>query len=118
MEKVPFSNSYLVSYMAGLALLKEYVDVKYSKDTGNALIERMDTYNLVHPVAKKYDISEKDQLLMALDECMNFYESSTSGAAFGGALSGAGTNQQVNDTGLAGIDKPLKDKKKTKKNDK
>ena len=35
-----------------------------------------------------------------------------SGAAFGGRVSGAGTNAQVNATGMAGIDQPLNKKKK------
>lgn len=34
-----------------------------------------------------------------------------SGASFGGAMSGAGDNATINSTGMAGVDKPLKNNK-------
>jgi len=51
----------------------------------------------------------------AWEEAM--YESMVSGASFGGAMSGSGSNAQVNASGMAGIDPLLGDKKIKRRKD-
>lgn len=109
LAKVPGGKTQLGSYIAALALLKEYVETETNKQTAEALMERFEEQRLCPNF--KHDISTVEGYLDAMEEAMN---EMTSGAAFGGSLSGAGTNAQVNATGLAGADAILQRRRRTK----
>lgn len=113
--KIPggIGKTQLATYVAALALLKEYVENQSNKETSELLLEKMQDHKLIPPI--KHDLSTPEGFMDAWEEAM--VESMASGAAFGGPLSGAGTNAQVNATGLAGIDSVLGDKKIKKRKD-
>jgi len=111
LAKVPGGSSQLATYIAALALIKEHVEAESNKETANALMEKLQDYEII-PIME-HDISTPEGYLDAMEE--EIMREMTSGAAFGGSLSGAGTNADINATGLAGIDKPLGRKKKLKK---
>ena len=73
----------------------------------------MQEHNIIPAI--KHDLSTPEGFMDAWEEAM--YESSVSGASFGGAMSGAGTNAQINATGMAGIDPVLGDKKIKRRKD-
>lgn len=97
------------SYLAALALIKEYVETETNKETAQALFERFEEQRICPNF--KHDISTPEGYLDAMEEAMN---EMTSGAAFGGSLSGAGSNAQVNASGLAGADQILQRRRRTK----
>ena len=109
LAKVPGGKTQLGSYIAALALLKEYVEQETNKPTGDALMERFEEQRICPNF--KHDIATVEGYLDAMEEAMN---EMTSGASFGGSLSGAGTNAQVNSSGLAGADPILQRRKRTK----
>lgn len=102
-------GSQLGSYIAALALIKEYVETETNKETAQALFERFEEQRICPNF--KHDISTPEGYLDAMEEAMN---EMTSGAAFGGSLSGAGSNAQVNASGLAGADQILQRRRRTK----
>jgi hypothetical protein len=113
--KVPGGKSQVASYIAALALIKEYTITHKNEATSEYLAERLEE----HGLAKKqdYDLSNSEGYWNAMLDAME--ESMTSGASFGGPLSGAGSNAAVNAGGLAGMDSLLdggtkKPKKKKK----
>ena len=112
LSKVPGGKTQLASYVAALALIKEYVEKESNSETSQVLLEKMQEHKMIPPV--KHDLSTQEGFMDAWEEAM---VEMTSGASFGGAMSGAGTNAQVNSTGMAGIDPVLGDKKiKRRKN--
>lgn len=113
LAKVPGGKTQLATYVAALALLKEQVENQSNSETSHVLLEKMQEHNIIPPI--KHDLSTPEGFMDAWEEAM--YESSVSGASFGGALSGAGTNAQINATGMAGIDPVLGDKKIKKRKD-
>ena len=112
LSKVPGGKTQLASYVAALALIKEYVEKESNSETSQVLLEKMQEHKMIPPV--KHDLSTQEGFMDAWEEAM--YEM-TSGASFGGAMSGAGTNAQVNSTGMAGIDPVLGDKKIKRRKD-
>jgi len=111
--KVPGGKTQLATYVAALALLKEHVEKQSNLETSHVLLEKMQDHKLIPPI--KHDLSTPEGFMDAWEEAM--YESSVSGASFGGAMSGAGTNAQINATGMAGIDPVLGDKKIKRRKD-
>lgn len=110
LSKVPGGKSQLGSYVAALALIKEYVEQETNKETSVALVEKLENYQLIPK--QKHDIGTPEGYLDAMEE--EIMREMTSGASFGGALSGAGSNADINATGLAGVD-PVLGQKKNKK---
>tara|TARA_X000001316_G_scaffold9405_1_gene2604 strand:+ start:3329 stop:3892 length:564 start_codon:yes stop_codon:yes gene_type:complete len=113
LAKVPGGKTQLGSYIAALALLKEYVDNNHNQETSQVLLEKMQDHKIIPRV--KHDLSTQEGFMDAWEEAM--VESMVSGASFGGAMSGAGTNAQVNATGMAGIDPVLGNKKIKRRKD-
>lgn len=111
LQKVPGGGSTLGSYVAALALLKEYVDRESSPETSKVLIEKLEEHNLIPP-SRQYDLTTVEGFMDAWEDEM--IREMSSGAAFGGAASGAGDNATINATGFAGVDKPLQKKKKNR----
>ena len=113
--KVPGGKSQVASYIAALALIKEYTIKEKGEATSEYLSERLEEHGLVSK--RDYDLSNAEGYWNAMLDAME--ESMTSGASFGGPLSGANTNAAVNAGGLAGMDSLLdggtKDPKKKKK---
>lgn len=107
--KVPGGKTQLASYVAALALLREHVEKQTNLETSNLLMEKLQEHKIIPKT--KHDLSTAEGFMDAWEEAM--YESMVSGASFGGAMSGAGTNSQINSTGMAGID-PVLGKKKRK----
>jgi len=112
LSKVPGGKTQLASYVAALALIKEYVEKESNSETSQVLLEKMQEHKMIPPV--KHDLSTQEGFMDAWEEAM---VEMTSGASFGGAMSGAGTNAQVNSTGMAGIDPVLGDKKIKRRKD-
>jgi hypothetical protein len=98
-------------FLSGYQLLKQYVTEKHDEFVflriQNLLIE---TDKVPHNV-KEYDLTKASEFYRAMED--EIIREMVSGASFGGSLSGAGTNAQVNATGLAGVD-PLLGKKKNR----
>ena len=95
-------------------LIKEYTEQHTNSETAEYLQERF----VEHGICTKedWDLTTKEGYWDAMLDAME--ESMTSGAAFGGPLSGADTNAALNATGLVGIDSLLDggtEKKKKKK---
>ena len=115
--KVPGGKSQVASYVAALALIKEYTIREKGEATSEYLSERLEEHGLVSK--RDYDLSNVEGYWNAMLDAME--EGTVSGASFGGPLSGAGTNAVVNAGGLAGMDSLLgggtKDPKKKKKKD-
>lgn len=111
LAKVPGGSSQIGSYVAALALIKEHVEQESNSATADLLIEKMEQHNIIPE--QRHDIGTPEGYLDAMEEEI-IREMSVSGAGFGGALSGAGSNADINATGLAGIDRPLGQKKKKK----
>jgi len=111
LAKVPGGSTQFGSYVAAVALLKEYVEQETNKETAQVLVEKLEEHEIIP--AKKHDLSTIEGYLDAWEEAMT--EAMTSGASFGGSLSGANSNADANATGLAGVDKPLKRKKRVEK---
>ena len=109
LAKVPAGKTQLGSYIAALALIKEYVETETNSETAQALFERFEEQRICPNF--KHDISTPEGYLDAMEEAMN---EMTSGASFGGSMSGAGTNAQVNASGLAGVDPVLQRRRRTK----
>ena len=112
LSKVPGGKTQIASYVAALALIKEYVEKESNSETSQVLLEKMQEHKMIPPV--KHDLSTQEGFMDAWEEAM---VEMTSGASFGGAMSGAGTNAQVNSTGMAGIDPILGDKKIKRRKD-
>ena len=112
LSKVPGGKTQIASYVAALALIKEYVEKESNSETSQVLLEKMQEHKMIPPV--KHDLSTQEGFMDAWEEAM---VEMTSGASFGGAMSGAGTNAQVNSTGMAGIDPVLGDKKIKRRKD-
>ena len=112
LSKVPGGKTQLASYVAALALIKEYVEKESNSETSQIQLEKMQEHKMIPPV--KHDLSTQEGFMDAWEEAM---VEMTSGASFGGAMSGAGTNAQVNSTGMAGIDPVLGDKKIKRRKD-
>lgn len=108
--KVPGGKTQFASYVAALALLKDHVEQQSNSQTSNLLMEKLQEHKIIPPT--KHDLSTPEGFMDAWEEAM--YESMTSGASFGGPMSGAGSNAQINATGMAGID-PLLGNKKIKR---
>lgn len=108
LAKVPGGKSQLGTYIAALALLKEHVQHEANNETSDLLMEKMQNHKIIPPI--EHDLSTAEGFMDAWEEAM--FESMVSGASFGGAMSGAGTNAQINATGMAGTDPILFKKKK------
>jgi len=111
LAKVPGGGSQLGSYIAALALLKEYVTDNSNSNTSKVLVEKLEEHKIL-PMSIQHDLSTVEGFMDAWEEAM--VEAMTSGASFGGSMSGSGDNQTLNSTGMAGIDRPLGNKKKKK----
>ena len=109
LAKAPGGSSTVGTYIAALALIKEYVETETNKETAQALFERFEEQRICPNF--KHDISTPEGYLDAMEEAMN---EMTSGASFGGSMSGAGTNAQVNASGMAGTDGILQRRRRTK----
>ena len=112
-SKVP-GGAKFGTYVAALMLIKEYTEQQTNAETAEYLQERF----VEHGVCSRedWDLTTKEGYWDAMLDAME--ESMTSGAAFGGPLSGADTNAALNATGLVGIDSLLDgetEKKKKKK---
>jgi hypothetical protein len=99
-----------MAYVSAARLMREYVQTSSNQDTAFILLERMNHTKLVNPNIVKHDIGTYEGFMAAVDEMMS---EMFSGASMGGAMSGAGTNADINATGMAGIDKPLRKKRKS-----
>lgn len=113
LARVPGGKTQLASYVAALALIKEYVEKESNQKTSQVLLEKLEEHQFIPK--SKYDLSTQEGFMDAWEEAM--YEGMASGASIGGPLSGAGSNAQVNATGLAGIDPVLGNKKIKRRKD-
>ncbi|MCG7944979.1 MAG: hypothetical protein N0C84_01385 [Candidatus Thiodiazotropha taylori] len=111
LAKAPGGSTQLASYISALALIKEHVENEYNKETSQVLMERLEEQNIVKNAFKEHDISTPEGFMDAFEEAM-MQEMTVSGASFGGAMSGAGDNNTINNTGRAGFDPVLGKKKK------
>ena len=111
LNKIPGGKSQIGSYVAALALIKEYVEQQSNNETANVLMERLEENKIIPKI--NHDISTPEGYLDAMEEEM-MREMSVSGAQFGGAMSGSGTNSTINATGRAGVD-PVLGKKQRRK---
>lgn len=111
LAKVPGGNTQFGSYLAAVALLKEYVEQEANKETAEVLVEKLEEHNIIP--AQKHDLSTVEGYLDAWEDAL--IEGMASGASFGGSLSGANSNADANATGLAGVDRPLKKKRRVEK---
>lgn len=111
--KVPGGKTQFASYVAALALLKDHVETQTNSETSTLLMEKLQEHDLIPKT--KHDLSTPEGFMDAWEEAM--YESMVSGASFGGPMSGAGTNAQINATGMAGIDPILGNKKVKRRKD-
>lgn len=109
LSKVPGGKSQIGSYVAALALIKEYVEQESNKQTADILVEKLQEHKIIPEI--KHDISTPEGYLDAMEE--EIMREMTSGAALGGRMSGAGTNADVNASGLAGVD-PVLNKRRRK----
>jgi hypothetical protein len=87
---------------AAYFILHRYLGERYSQQIAEAIFAKL--VELKH--IPNHDYSTYEGFLKAFEEEM------ASGASFGGAMSGAGSNATINATGMAGIDKPLSNKKR------
>jgi len=102
--KIPGGQMQIASYVAALALIKEYVEDNANAETAEYLFERMDEHNYV----TNYDLTTKEGYWGAM--CDSMEEAMTAGQP--GALSPTTTNAQANASGLAGPTGPTKKKKR------
>lgn len=87
---------------SALFVLHKYLGERFSAEITEAVFAKL--VELKH--IPNHDYSTYEGFLKA------FAEEMSSGASFGGAFSGAGDNVTINATGMAGIDKPLSNKKR------
>jgi hypothetical protein len=85
-----------------LFVLHKYLSERFSTEITEAVFAKL--VELKH--IPNHDYSTYEGFLRA------FAEEMSSGASFGGAFSGAGDNATINATGMAGVDKPLSNKKR------
>jgi len=111
LEKTPLGRNQLGSYIAALALIKEHVETTSNTETSVHLIEKLEEHNLIDPISG-HDISTAEGFLDAFEDSM--IEGMSSGASTGGPMSGAGSNEVINQTGMAGFDAPINKPKKRK----
>jgi hypothetical protein len=90
------------SKIGALFALRKYLEEKNGKETTQLIFEKLQELNKI----PKHDLSTYEGFIKAFAEAM------ASGASFGGPMSGAGTNADINATGMAGIDKLLNNKKR------
>ena len=90
------------SKIGALFALRKYLEEKSGKETTQLIFEKLQELNKI----PKHDLSTYEGFIKAFAEAM------ASGASFGGPMSGAGTNADINATGMAGTDKPLSNKKR------
>ena len=115
-SSVPGGGLAIGSYLTALALIKEHIEDQYNKETAQCLMEKMEQKKLIPPQLKEYDLSTAEGYMDAFEDALT--EMSVSGASFGGAMSGAGSNSVINATGRAGHDPVMSfddDKKKKRK---
>ena len=105
--KVPGGSTQLASYIAALALIKEYVEANSNSETSEFLIERLEHDGHI----SGHDLTTREGYWEAM--CDAIEESMTAGQP--GALSPMTTNAQANASGLAGPTGPSKEKKKKRK---
>ena len=110
MLKIPGGGSQVASYVAALALIKEYVEKEYNTETSEYLIEKFEDQGLAPKGIKDYDLSTQEGFMDAFEDAL--MAEMSSGAALGGPMSGAGDNATINKTGMAGKDPVLKKKKR------
>lgn len=87
---------------SALFVLRQYISERFSSEIAEAVFAKL--VELKH--IPNHDYATYEGFLKAFGEEM------ASGASFGGAFSGAGDNATINATGMAGIDKPLTNKKR------
>lgn len=107
LSKVPGGQSQLGSYVAALALVREYVEEKSNKETVGVLMEKLQNHNIIP--AQKHDLSTQEGFMDAWEEEM--MREMFSGAAIGGAFDGAQSNANTNASGMAAPNSPVKKKK-------
>lgn len=93
------------SKVGALFALRQHLKEKTDLVVVDSIFEKLQELNRI----PKYDLSTYEGFLEA------FVAEMSSGASFGGAMSGAGSNSTINSTGMAGVDKPLKTKRKIDK---
>lgn len=108
LQKVPGGSSQIASYVAALALIKEYVEQESNKETAQVLVEKLEEHQLIPPM--KHDLSTKEGFLDAFEE--EFFKEMVSGAGIGGAFDGAQSNADTNASGMAAPNGASKKKRK------
>ena len=95
--KVPGGKTQIGSYVAALALIKEYVEKEANEETAKVLVEKMEEQEIIPRI--KHDLSNIEGFLDAFEE--EFMREMNSGAGIGGAFDGAQSNAAANATGMA-----------------
>ena len=110
MSRIPGGGGQIASYVAALALIKEYVEKESNTATSELLIEKFEEHGYAPKGLKEYDLSTQEGFMDAFEDAL--MGEMVSGAALGGSLSGAGDNETINKTGMAGKDPVLGKKKR------
>jgi hypothetical protein len=107
-----FNTDDVHKFLSTYQLLKQYI----IENTNEIVFKRIETMlietNKIPSKVNEYDLTKASEFYRAMED--EIIREMVSGASFGGALSGAGTNQAINSTGLAGIDPMLNQKRKKK----
>ena len=111
LARAPGGSSTMASYIAALSLIKEYVEDQSNPETVNVLMEKLENHNI--KTYREYDLSTYEGFMDAFED--ELAEMSVSGASFSGSLSGSGSNNSLNDTGMAGADPTMSFKNKRSK---
>lgn len=91
-----------------LRVFHEMCVERTNKETTKLIFERLVESGMIPNI--QHDLSSYDGFMTAVEE--ELVREMASGASFGGAMSGAGSNADINATGMAGVDKSLQNKKR------
>ena len=112
LSKVPGGGGTLGSYIAALALIKEYVEKESNTDTARVLIEKFEDHGYAPKGISKHDLSTPEGFMDAFEE--EFMREMNSGAAIGGRFDGAQSNTSANASGMAAPNSPTKKNRKNR----
>ena len=113
LAKVPGGGSQLGSYIAALALLKEYVEKESNRETATVLLERFEEHGYAPKGISEHDLSTPEGFMDAFEE--EFMKEMNSGASIGGRFDGAQSNADANASGMAAPSGPKKKKNRLEK---
>lgn len=102
----------VASYLVSIQMLQKHIKESYNQETLDVIMTRLTEHDIIPKEITKYDLTSPYGFLKAMED--EIIREMVSGASIGGSLSGLGSNQQINATGLAGKDPILGKKKRNK----